>query len=331
MNSTHLAPIIIVIPLVTAYLILLLGPKKFGFARNIALGGTGVLVILTLFIVHKVGVEGPLVYHFGGWAPPWGIEFLIDRISAFFLLVVVSISFVTLLFGYDVLPKEVRESVLSNYYALFMVLMASLLGIASSNDIFNIFVFLEISSVSAAALVAVNGNKLAMEAAVKYIVLSTLGSGSVLLAIANLYMVTGHLNLTFIAEALPTAYGQYPLNILATLGLIMVGLTVKAALYPLHVWLPDAHGSAPTASSAILSGLVVKVYIVVFLKLILRVFPLEFISRLPLQLSLLFMATLGIFIGSILAIKQTDIKKMLAYSTVAQIGYIFFGDRLIIL
>jgi multicomponent Na+:H+ antiporter subunit D len=145
------------------------------------------------------------------------------------------------------------------------------------------------------------------------------------MGIAGLYMVTGYLNLDFLAGALPQAYANYPLTVSMTLGMLTVGIAVKAALFPLHVWLPDAHGSAPTSSSAILSGLVVKVYIAVLLKLLYRVFPLDFLAAMPLQGSLLVMATLGIFIGSIMAIRQRDIKKMLAYSTVAQIGYVFLG------
>ncbi len=321
----HASPLLVVIPLMTAYSILLLGPKAWRYARVASLVSTASLVVLSLTIAYQVSHHGPVVYHFGNWEPPWGIEFLIDRISAFFLLIVSSISFLTLLFGYGILFKEIKEQVIGYYYALFLILLASLLGITSTNDLFNVFVFLEISSVSAAALVAVNGNKLAIEASVKYLVLSTLGSGWVLLAIASLYMVTGYLNLTYIASALPQAFADYPLNVLATLGLFMVGLTVKSALYPLHVWLPDAHGSAPTSSSAILSALVVKVYIIIFLKLVFRVFTLDFISLVPLQFSLLLMSTLGIFLGSLLAIRQTDIKKMLAYSTVAQIGYVFLG------
>lgn len=327
--SEHVAPLIVVLPLATAYSILLFCPKYWRYAQRASLICTGLLVVLTCILAMQVNVRGSVIYHFGNWSPPWGIEFLIDRISAFFLVMVSAISFVVILFANGLLYKEIKERVLGQYYALFLILLASLLGIASSNDLFNVFVFLEISSVSAAALVAVNGNKLALEASVKYLVLSTLGSGSLLLAIANIYMVTGYLNLTFIAEALPQAYALYPLNVLATLGLFVVGLTVKSALYPMHIWLPDAHGSAPTSSSAVLSALVVKVYIIVFLKLIFRVFTLEFVSQVPLQFVLLLMSALAILLGSLLAIRQTDIKKMLAYSTVAQIGYIFLGVGLL--
>lgn len=325
MIQSNLIPLVVVVPLIAAFIILLIGAKHTAYARISAIATTGILVVLTSLLAYQVAKFDQVVYYFGGWLPPFGIEFLIDRITAFFLLVVAGISFLCVLFGSGVLHKEIKERVLSHYYALFLILVASLLGIAGSNDIFNIFVFLEISAVSAAALVAVNGNKLAMEATVKYLILSTLGSGTMLLAIANLYLVTGHLNLSFIGQALAVAYQDYPLNILATLGLLIVGITVKAALYPLHVWLPDAHGSAPTTSSAVLSGLVVKVYIIVFIKMIFRVFPIDFIAAVPISFSLLFMSTLGIFMGSILAIRQTDIKKMLAYSTVAQIGYIFLG------
>lgn len=328
MIAEHLPALVIVLPLVAAYLMLLLGSSYARFAEWTTVVVTGVLAALSVVLALQA-TEAPVTYHFGGWKPPWGIEFFIGSIEAFFLMVVAFIGFFVALFGFRLLAKEVKPGIVTNYFALYLILMASLLGIAASNDLFNIFVFLEISSVSAAALVAVNGNKLAMEAAVKYIILSTLGSGSVLLAIANLYMVTGYLNLTFIGEVLPATYEAYPLNVLATVGLFMVGLTVKAALYPLHVWLPDAHGSAPTTSSAVLSGLVVKVYIILLFKLIFRVFALDLIQEIPLTTTLLIMSTLAIFLGSLLAIQQTDIKKMLAYSTVGQIGYVFLGIGLL--
>ncbi len=325
MIITHILPLVILLPLIGAYLILLVGSKYRVMARNVALVTTGVTFVLVCIIAYLVANQGNLVYYLGGWAPPLGIELVVDPISAFLLMTFAGIAFVVLIFAHDMLPKEIKPKVITRYYALYLVLLGSLMGIVSSNDFFNIYVFLEVSSIAAAALVAVNGEKLAMEASIKYLVMSTLGSGTVLMGIASLYMVTGYLNLDFIAGSLPSAYAQYPLNILMSLAMLVVGITVKAALFPLHVWLPDAHGSAPTSSSAILSGLVVKVYIAVLLKLLYRVFPLDFVRAVPLQGSLLLMATLAIFVGSIMAIRQTDIKKMLAYSTVAQIGYVFLG------
>ncbi|NLY10810.1 MAG: monovalent cation/H+ antiporter subunit D family protein [Firmicutes bacterium] len=329
MIVNNLPALIVVVPLFGTYLTLMLGVKHRKSSSKIALVSTGLLVVFTGFLAAMVAKNGEVFYHFGGWNPPWGIEFVIDRISAFFLLIVSSIGFLIVVFGSGTLESEVKPKIIHYYYALFLVLIASLIAISASNDIFNIYVFLEISSVAAAALVAVQGNKLSIEASVKYLILSTLGSGAFLFAIANIYMVTGHLNLSFIASKLPEAFSLYPLNVLASLGLVLVGLTIKAALYPLHVWLPDAHGSAPTTSSAILSGLVVKVYIIVFIKIIFRVLPPEYLNKVPLEFSLLLMSTLGIFIGSILAMRQKDIKKMLAYSTVAQVGYIFLGIGLL--
>ena len=325
MIRAHIMPLTILLPLVGAYFILLVGSKFRNLARNVALVTTGATFAMVCFITYLVSNQGNLVYHLGGWAPPLGIELQADPITAFLLLTFAGVSFFVILFAYDILPAEISPKVITRYYALYLVLLGSLLGIVLSNDFFNMYVFLEISSIAAAALVAINGDKLAMEASVKYLVMSTLGSGTVLMGIAGLYMVTGYLNLDYLAGALPQAYASYPLTVLMTLAMLTVGIAVKAALFPLHVWLPDAHGSAPTSSSAILSGLVVKVYIAVLLKLLYRVFPLDFLTTLPLQGSLLVMATLGIFIGSIMAIRQKDIKKMLAYSTVAQIGYVFLG------
>lgn len=325
MIIAHIMPLTILLPLVGAYLILLFGSKARNLARNIALIASVATFVMACMITYLVSRDGKLVYYLGGWAPPLGIELVADGITAFLMMTFAGVGLTVLIFAYDILAGEIKEKVITRYYALYLVLLASLLGIVLSNDFFNMYVFLEISSIAAAALVAVNGDKLAMEASIKYLIMSTLGSGTVLMGIAGLYMVTGYLNLGFIAARLPDAFATYPLTVLMTLAMLVVGIAVKAALFPLHVWLPDAHGSAPTSSSAILSGLVVKVYIAVLLKLLYRVFPLDFVRTLPLQGSLLVMATLGIFIGSIMAIRQKDIKKMLAYSTVAQIGYVFLG------
>lgn len=325
MSTQPLLPFIVLFPLIAAYLILLVGPRYWRMARITSLIASLLTWLLSLAIGYEVWVSGPMVYHFGNWSPPWGIEFLVDHVSALFAVTVTTIGFLIIVFGFQLAHKDMKRQVMSQYYGIFLILVAALLGIAYSNDLFNIYILLEISSVAAAALVAVNGHKFALEASIKYLILSTLGSATVLLAIANIYSVTGHLNLGFIGDSFAVAYQNYPLNILVSLGFLMVGLTIKAALYPLHIWLPDAHGSAPTASSAILSALVVKVYIMVLIKILFRVLPFEFIGLVPLDVILLIMSTLAIIMGSIYAIRQTDLKRMLAYSTVAQIGYIFLG------
>ena len=205
---------------------------------------------------------------------------------------------------------------------LFFLLLSALNGIVMAFDLFNIFVFTEIGTIAACALVAIRLKRLCVEADFKYLVLSALGSVMVLLGIGLLYMVTGYLYIGAMAQALPKAFAMYPWNVLVALSLFVIGLGTKAALFPLHVWLPDAHSSAPTPSSAALSGLVIKVYAVAMARIIFQAYGAELFSRIPVPDVILVFSTAGIFAGSVLAIGQTDIKRMLAYSSVAQIGYL---------
>src|SRR5690554_3418422 len=171
MIQTHILPLTILLPLVGAYLILLLGSKYRIFARNVALVTTGVTFVMVCVIGYLVATQGKLVYYLGGWVPPLGIELVADPITAFLLLTFAGISLVVLVFAFDILHLEINFKVITRYYALYLVLLGSLLGIVLSNDFFNMYVFLEVSSIAAAALVAINGDKLAMEASMKYLIM----------------------------------------------------------------------------------------------------------------------------------------------------------------
>src|SRR5690554_5893563 len=142
MIAGQLVPFVVLIPLVVAYIILLLGSRRWNFARNSALITNIVICMLNIVIAYEVGVNEPLVYHFGSWSPPWGIEFVIDEIAAFFLLVVSFVSLLILIFGHHVICHEIKDSIIGQYYAMFLILLASLNGITCSNDFFNIYVFL---------------------------------------------------------------------------------------------------------------------------------------------------------------------------------------------
>jgi len=162
-------------------------------------------------------------------------------------------------------------------------------------------------------------------ASLKYLMLGTIGSVSILLGIAFLYMVTGTLNMTLNYDLIQAAWQVYPRNILVALGFILTGFGIKAAVFPLHTWLPDAHSTAPTPSSALLSGLVVKIYLFGAIKMLFRVIGMEIITQVNIPLFMTYFAMVGMIMGSVFAIGQKDIKRILAYSSVAQIGYIVLG------
>ncbi|MDW7651254.1 MAG: proton-conducting transporter membrane subunit [Bacillota bacterium] len=323
--TQHFPVLVIVIPLFFAYLMPLLARWFKDLVVPAALGALTIIFVISLYMAHQVMVTGPFSYQLGNWAPPWGIELTVDYLAAFIAVTLTGVGLLIVYYGIKDLVHELKSQVTGWYYTLYLLLMASMLGITLTNDLFNLFVFVEICAIASCGIISIKESRECIEAAFKYLVLSAVGSGCILLAIAMLYMVTGHLNFAFVAAELPRAMQHFPYNLLTALALLMVGLGVKAALFPLHVWLPDAHSSAPSPSSAVLSGLVIKVYAVAMIKLLFKVFPPNLLGMAPVLNMILWMATLAIIIGSMFAIVQDDIKKMLAYSSIAQIGYVFLG------
>jgi len=295
-----------------------------------AVGIASVALAISAASAWNVAAVGPFSYYPGGHTSATiGIEISVDWITVLMHLTISLIGVIILVYSHTDLSREIGDSSQTWYYTLFLLLMAALSGLAMASDLFNIYVFTEISTLAACALVAIKPKRLCVEAALKYLILSTLGSGMVLLGIGLIYMVTGHLNIGAIAEVLPGAYQLHPWNILVALSLFIIGFGIKSALFPLHVWLPDAHSSAPTPSSAILSGLVVKINIIIIARIIFQMYGVPIFSSIPIPEVILLLSTFGIFAGSLMAIAQTDIKRMLAYSTVAQVCYIFLGIALV--
>ena len=325
----HSPVLVVIVLLVFAYMMPLFARWKKEWCAPLALTSIALSLGFTGLLTWEVFASGPIRYEMGSWAPPWGIEFLVDYIGLFMLITIGIISLLILTFGTEDLTHELKEKVQGWYYTLYLLLVGSMMGLAITNDLFNMFVFMEIAAISACAIISIKSDRECVEASLKYLILSAVGTGGVLLSIALLYMVTGHLNFDFIAAGLENVLYVYPNNILVALALFTLGFIVKAALFPLHVWLPDAHSSAPSPSSAMLSGLVIKIYAVVYLKLLMRVFPAELFTIIPIFDIILILASMSIIFGSIFAMVQKDIKRMLAYSSIAQIGYVFLGIGLL--
>lgn len=323
--ATHLPVLSIVSLLVFAYLMPLFSRWKKEWCLPATLLVLAFSFVSSMYLARRVLAQGPFIYHMGNWTPPWGIEFLVDYLGVFTALVITGVALLVFVYATSDLPHELLPGRIGWYCTLYLLLIGSMVGMALTNDLFNLFVWVEICAISSCAIISVKDSRECVEASFKYMVLSAVGSGCMLLSIALIYMITGHLNMSFIAAALPETMALYPKNLLAALALLMVGLGVKAALFPLHVWLPDAHASAPSPSSAVLSGLVIKIYAVAMIKILFRVFPAQFAGITPVLTMLLWLSTLAVIIGSMFAFVQEDIKKMLAYSSVAQIGYVFLG------
>ena len=316
-------PILIPVPLlVFSFITVLLGlwHKKLSFYSAV----TGVIISLAASVLSLVRVinTGPLHYELGGWAPPIGIEYVIDHLSAVMAILITFIGLIGIIYSYRSYSREIpgREVPL---YSLTLLLLAGLTGIVVTGDLFNLYVFLEIASISAYALMAVGDNK-APVAVFRYIIMGTIGASFYLLGVGFIYFSTGSLNMADVANLLPGLLESKA--IVAAAIFIVIGIGFKMALFPLHLWLPDVYTYAPSAVISLIAPLMTKVGAYVLIRMLLSVFPLDYLSeQLPVTLIVGWMGAAGIIIGSVLAIAQKDYRRMLAYSSIAQIGYIALG------
>ncbi len=279
---------------------------------------------LALIVLAQKGM--PILYSLGGWPAPWGIELVAGSLGAFFLLVIAGVSLPVALFAKGNLTQEVGSAErVTRFYVLYLLLGGALVGMALTNDLFNVYVLVEVATLSCCGLVSARNHPRAAEAAFSYLILATLGSALVMGGIGFIYMVTGYLNMGFAARELNRIWQDYPHVVWMAISFILVGFGVKSALFPLHVWLPDAHSTAPSPASAILSGLAVKGYLICLLKFLYGVFGHPLLRELAIDRILTLAGAVAIIAGSILALTQEELKRRLAYSTVAQVGYIILG------
>lgn len=299
--------------------------KKLSFPLTLWIGGVILLFALFANILIWIHVEayGPLIYPFGGHAPFVGIEFKVDAFASFFALFVSTLSLLIFLYSSGDKTEGIESPEFFRYYVLYFLMLFSMYGILFSNDIFNTYVFIEILSLTSCAIVSIKRKKEPYPAAFRYVMLNEIGSLSFLFGIALLYMTTGRLNIDLLQEALSA--GTIQANVWIAVAFFTAGLGLKAAVFPFHIWLPDAHASAPSTSSAILSSVVVKMYLFILIKLYVKVFGFPLLANSGLSTLLMILAALGMIMGSIYALAQKDLKRMLGYSSVSQIGYIVLG------
>ncbi|QEK13422.1 hypothetical protein FQB35_14760 [Crassaminicella thermophila] len=253
--------------------------KKNTLVKGISLSVMGLSNILAFFTWTFVKSNGPFFYRVGHWDAPWGIEFRIGYIESIMAMVFTFVATVVIWYSVYSIEKEIKRSKVAFYYLLINILVGSLLGMVFSNDIFNCFVFIEVTTLASCGIIVVKDKKENIAATLKYLILSSLGSGLVLMGIAFLYAVTGNLNMTYIHKEIIKVYGIYKNTLLIASGLFTVGIGIKSAMFPLHIWLPDAHSSAPSSSSAILSSLVLKSPVLLLIKILYNVFGGEIIHE----------------------------------------------------
>lgn len=319
MISEQLAALQIVLPLTTALICIIINNKKIAWYA--CLLATSISSAVAFIIFHHIKTQDKILYNMGSWEAPYGIELEASGLSAIFLILVSSIGFISILYGRESVEQEIRGSKIHLFYAVFMLCLTGLLGIILSNDIFNIYVFLEISSLSTYALVAMGKDRQALLAAFEYLIIGTIGATFYLIGVGFIYAQTGTLNITDLAQKLPAVLDSNLTK--AALIFIITGLAIKSALFPLHKWLIGAYSYSPDLASAFLSGTSTKVTVYLLIKIIYVIFGANLISdNILITRMLIFFSIAAILLGSVAAILQTNIKRMLAYSSVAQIGYI---------
>ena len=323
----HFPLLIIFLPMACAILMPLVRDAEK--ARNITLFTHVVQVALSITLVLALWNSRYwyFTYKMGAFPAPYGNEIGFGMLEA---LIACAFSIVMTICVYGTkkdLVNDIESGKIYFYFCMVNLLSASLMVLTFSEDLFTTYVFIEVITIAACSIVAAKENKETLKATIKYLFLSVMGSGLFLMGLAILYAITGHLLMRYTGYSVAhlVANNMYQFPLVVSLILFIVAVAVKSALFPFHSWLPDAHGSATTTSSAILSGLVLKGYMVFLIKLVYRVYGIETVNNLGGFNVLFAFGVAGIIAGSVMACFQTDFKRMIAYSTVGQIGYIFMG------
>lgn len=318
----HLPALQVVLPLVSAPLIVLL--RRPGLAWLIAATASFAAFAIAVTLALTVAETGTVSYAIGSWEPPWGIEYRVDALSAFMLVLVAGIAALVMPYARRSVAAEVREHQVYLFYAMYCLCVTGLLGMTITGDLFNVFVFLEISSLSTYVLIALGRGRRALLAAFQYLIVGTIGATFYVIGIGLLYLVTGSLNFVDVAVRLENVTEQRP--VLAALAFITVGLGLKLALFPLHQWLPNAYAYAPSVVTTFLAATATKVSVYVLVRFYFLVFgQTHALAGLPVGQVLVGLSAVAIVAMSLVAVFQPDLKRMFAYSSVAQIGYITLG------
>ena len=276
-----------------------------------------VLVVNAFVLGRRLPAGEPLVHQVTWFGEPLGLRMAIDGFSLFLLLAVALVSLCVGLYSISYMEHFGAKA---NYYALLLIMVAGMNGLILSTDLFGIYVFLEVAAVASYALVAFGLGRDEVEAAFKYLMLSVAASAFILISIAVIFFMTGSLDLSAVARGL-AAMDSGPV-VAVCAALFLMGFGLKAALIPFHAWLPDAHPSAPAPISAMLSGLLIKVSGVYAMT---RIFFNVFGLTPALSMVLMILGTVSIVVAAFLALGQKDLKRMLAYSSISQVGYVVLG------
>ncbi len=322
---THGAALIVVLPLLAGAIVAILPSQKLAWVTSflVALICTAIGFALVLQIFGGETVN----YKLGGWDPPHGIAYVVDGLSAPVLFLISAIALIVTIYGAPTVKAEVEPKKRAPFYAAFLICVAGLLGMVVTGDAFNVFVFLEVSSISTYTLVAMGASRdrRALSAAYNYLIMGSIGATFFVIGLGFLYMETGTLNMADMGRILRDLDGGSRVSQVA-FSFIIVGLGLKLAMFPLHTWLPGAYAQSPSLITVFLASTATKAALYLMLRFAFTVFDIGFDYVLLVVTHVLAgLGILGMLLGSLQAIFQTDVRRTLAYSSVAQVGYMLLG------
>jgi len=323
MNIVEQLPVLLlVIPLLTALVISLTGVFSQRSAFPLTVISTGLVLVIAAWTLARVTTDGVIHYRLGGWPPPFGIEYVVDHLNALVLVVIAFVGFLAAIYSKQHVVEEMPAKI-SQFYTLYVLLITGLLGITITGDAFNLYVLLEISALTSYALIAI-GKDRALLSSFNYLIMGTIGACFYLLGVGHLYIMGGSLNMPDLQGILVNLYGTDAIQVAFVL--ILVGVWVKMAFFPVHGWLPNAYTYAPSATSCMMAPLMTKVSVYVMIRVMFSVYSPSFtFETFAMHTEIVWLAVAAILGGSLLALAQTNFKKMLTYLIVAEVGYMVGG------
>ena len=322
--SHHVPALIVVVPLIASAIAAIMPNGRAGW--TVAMVTATIVALFSLVLLGQVLNDGLISYALGGWEPPVGIEYRVDALNAVILALIGLVGFLCVIYALPSVADEIEEGKQALFYAAFLVAFAGLLGVTITGDAFNVFVFLEISSISTYTIIAMGAGKdrRALTAAYNYLVLGTIGATFFVIGVGFLYAETGTLNMADMARILQENGHSRVTE--AAFAFIVVGLGLKAAMFPLHVWLPNAYAFAPNFVTAFLASTATKVAFYALIRFLFSVFHPD-VPFVEMSFTWVFavVGVIAMFVASAQAIFQTDARRLLAYSSVAQVGYMMLG------
>lgn len=336
----HLPVLLVTVPLYGGLLSMFTGFIPLGSgARGGLAAWLWALLISAMVLVCAIGLmievqtTGSIIYRIGSWPEAYGIAYVVDSLNAYVILVVALLGFLTTIYAKDSVAAEIPKDRHHLFYAVWLLVICGMVGICVTGDTFNVYVLLEIASLTAYTLIALGGDRdrRALLAALKYLILGSIGATFILISIGYLLMMTGTLNMVDMHEQLVRLRDAGELvdnrTLFVSFAFLMVGLGIKMALFPLHMWLPNAYTYAPSAVSVLMAATATKVGVYMFFRFVFTIYGDAYDNTVDMYF-LALLAGVGVLVSSVTAIRQTEVKSVLAYSSVGQIAYIVLGFSL---